>query len=273
MGINPTAAATLKICTEGEYTVRSGALVHLRPAIAAAKAGTALYAPEDFAALPITGGGKAPQIEITSETTSAAARRLYDEGVRDTLALNFASARNVGGGFLGGAQAQEEDLCRCSALYVCLETQPAYYEANRAHRSCLYTDHAIWSPQVPFFRDDTLALVERPYLVSVLTMPAPNAAELNKRPEAGAELEATLHTRALKVLQIAAHRQHRTLILGAWGCGAFRNDPEVASAAFAAALERTAGSFDRVVFAIFERKKDGPNRAAFQRRFAGGRMA
>lgn len=271
MGTNGTAAKTLEVCLKGEYLAPSGAQVQITRAIAAAKDGTALYVPEDFAALPIPGdaGGTAPRIEITDETTSAAARRLYErEGVRDALALNFASARNVGGGFLGGAKAQEEDLCRCSALYVCLETQPRYYEANRAHRSCLYTDHAIWSPQVPFFRDDALALLEAPYLVSVVTMPAPNAAELEKRPEAAGELEAIFHARALKVLQIAAHRGHRTLILGAWGCGAFRNDPEIASAAFAAALDRTKGAFERIVFAIYERKRDGPNRAAFQRRFA-----
>lgn len=264
--IDPTAAQTIALCLKGDYTARSGAIVPLAPAIAAAKAGTTLYAPAEIAALTVAGGGVPPRIEITPETTSAAIRRLFElEGVADALALNFASAVEVGGGFLRGAQAQEEDLCRTSALYVCLEAQPRYYEANRAADERLYTDHAIWTPRVPFFRDNALDLLERPSFASVLTMPAPYAAKLQGPRDA---IDATLRARALKVLQIAAHRGHRTLILGAWGCGAFRNDPVVAADAFAVALERTAGAFDRVVFAIYERKKDGPNRASFEQRFS-----
>ena len=222
------AVETLEICAQGAYVAPSGVTVSIAREVAAARAGTVLYRPADIAELPVPGGstGAMPRIEVTGETTSRAARRLYtDEGVRGVLALNFASARRVGGGFLGGAKAQEEDLCRGSALYPCLETQPAYYDANRAERSSFYTDHAIWSPQVPFFRDDRKVLLDEPYLVSILTMPAPNAAELRTRPDAGPELRATLHSRALMVLQIAAVRGHRQLVLGAWGCGAFRNDP------------------------------------------------
>lgn len=261
------AVQTLGICVEGQYTTPSGTIVSIAQAAAAARAGTVLCRPDDFAALPMPGGGGArPKLELTPETTSAATRRLAAEG--DVAALNFASARNVGGGFLGGARAQEEDLCRASALYPCLETQRAYYEANRAQRSCLYTDHAIYSPRVPFFRDDALQLLDVPYLASIITMPAPNAAELEKRPDAAAELAATFRSRTRKVLQIAAHRGHRTLVLGAWGCGAFRNDPDVAAQAFREAIDATAGAFDRIVFAIYERAANGPNRAAFARAFA-----
>ena len=272
MAIDPRAADTLALLEAGQYVARSGAVVQLAGAIAAAKAGTALYAPEDITALalPTAAGAPRARIEITSETTSAAARRLYErEGVRDAAAHNFASAKRIGGGFLTGSNAQEEDLCRCSALFKCLESQPRYYQANRAQGGCLYTDHAIWSPRVPFFRDDTLALTEEPYFVSVVTMPAPSARDLEKYPLVRrGDLDAVLQTRALKVLQVAADRQHRTLILGAWGCGAFRNPATVVARAFADALEQMPGAFDRVVFAIYERTKDGPNRVAFERRFA-----
>src|SRR6185312_12808515 len=93
------------------------------------------------------------------------------------VALNFASAKNPGGGFLGGAKAQEEDLCRCSALYTCQLTQSAYYEVNRATSSMLYTDNIIYSPDVPFFRDDRLQLLDEPFTVSIITAPAPNAGQ------------------------------------------------------------------------------------------------
>ena len=60
----------------------------------------------------------------------------------ELVLLNFASARNPGGGFLKGARAQEEDLCRCSGLYPALLTQPNYYQINREQSSMIYTDHA-----------------------------------------------------------------------------------------------------------------------------------
>ena len=94
-----------------------------------------------------------PTIEVTAETTQHAARRLVEsESVADLVLLNFASARNAGGGFINGAKAQEEDLCRCSGLYQCLISQRGYYDANRKQESALYTDHLIYSPNVPWFR-------------------------------------------------------------------------------------------------------------------------
>lgn len=100
------------------------------------------------------------------------------------------------------------------------------------------------------------------------TAPAPNAgAALQKDPSLRPGIREVLHSRALKVLQVAAHRRHRTLVLGAWGCGAFRNDPVEAAGAFAAALSALPGAFERVVFAVYERGGDGPNLSAFRERF------
>jgi uncharacterized protein (TIGR02452 family) len=187
---------------------------------------------------------------VTSESTAQAARRLVEtEGLR-TLALNFASAKNPGGGFLGGAKAQEEDLARCSALYPCLLTKREHYDENRACLSLIYTDHIIYSPDVPFFRDERLELVEAPFLVSILT--APNAGEeLRRDPRAGPRIRAALERRVAKVLLVAALEGQRSLVLGAWGCGVFCNDPAAVADIFASTLAdpRFAGSFDRVVFA------------------------
>jgi len=266
--MNSRANETLSICSAGRYRAPSGAEVDIAAKVAAAVNGTALYRPTDFVRLPVPGtsGGKLPPIEVTPETTYVAARRLCAvEKAASPVALNFASARNVGGGFLNGAKAQEEDLCRASALYPCLEPQREYYEANRANRSALYTDHMIWSPEVPFFRDDKGELLEQPFTISIITAPAPNRAEVQRDPSQLEALRETFRRRCLQVLQIAAHRGHRTLVLGAWGCGAFRNDPEDAVNAFEAALRRTAGAFERVVFAVYERQDDGPNRTAFAR--------
>jgi uncharacterized protein (TIGR02452 family) len=273
MSLKGIARETVGIVERGEYVAPSGRTVRFREQVEQALRGTVLYRPGDFARLPRPeprAGGSAPRIEVTSEKTGAAARRCVEvEGVADLVALNFASARNPGGGFLGGAKAQEEDLARCSALYPCLLTQREYYDANRAESSPLYTDHVIFSPQVPFFRDEGLTLLEQPFRVSLITAPAPNAGSAERNaPHLLPRMGEVLHARALKVLQVAAHHGHRTLVLGAWGCGAFRNDPRDAADAFARALDAFPGVFERVVFAVWERGGDGPNPRAFRERFA-----
>jgi uncharacterized protein (TIGR02452 family) len=145
-------------------------------------------------------------------------------------------------------------------LYPCLLAVPEYYERNRACRTALYLDLAIWSPNVPFFRDDGGALLDEPFLTSVITAPAPNAgAVVSNEPERGVEIEPTLRRRASLVLRIAAAREVRRLVLGAWGCGVFRNDPLLVAGTFAHLLRglgEFAGEFYQVVFAIFDRSPD-----------------
>ncbi|MCC6874212.1 MAG: TIGR02452 family protein [Sandaracinaceae bacterium] len=274
MSLAGVAKETLQILEGGCYVAPSGHEVSLAAELASAIAGTRLYRPEEAQALVAARQSSqgAPRVEVTPETTQLAAWRLIvDEGVEDPLLLNFASARNPGGGFLGGAKAQEEDLCRCSGLYPCLLEARPYYDANRAERSLLYTDHAIYSPRVPFFRTASRMLCERTFLASVITSPAPNARSerAQKDPAFARELEPTFRRRAGQVLAIAAAHGHRSLVLGAWGCGAFRNDPTVAAGAFGAWLEdpRFGGAFDRVVFAVFDKTKELANRIAFERRF------
>jgi uncharacterized protein (TIGR02452 family) len=123
-------AEALKVCHAGRYTAPSGRVVELRDAIARAVAGTADF-PPSLALDTAPGGNRATRIEVVNVSTLSAARRLHDDG-RDVVALNFASARKPGGGFLTGARAQEESLCRASALYACLEGQ-----VRRRHRMCV----------------------------------------------------------------------------------------------------------------------------------------
>jgi len=212
-----------------------------------------------------------PNIQVTSETTTQAARRLVEqERAVHVLALNFASAKNPGGGLWGGAKAQEEDLARMSALYFCQREQPAYYEANRTSTSMLYTDYLIYSPDVPFFRDENLELLDAPFFVSIITSPAPNAGEaLRRDPGATRNIHATLESRAGHILAVAEERGHRTLVLGAWGCGVFRNEPAEVAAIFHRWLSgHFRGIFDHVVFAIHDRSRDRSKLRAFQRQFS-----
>ncbi|MEZ4445373.1 MAG: TIGR02452 family protein [Polyangiaceae bacterium] len=254
MSLEEAARQTLALLEAGRYTTASGATVDIVEPQARAVAGTRLYTPQTLATWrePAEETGLlGARVDVTDETTQQACQRLAGERV---VALNFASARNPGGGFLNGAKAQEEDLCRCSGLYPTLLPQRGYYDANRATPSLLYTDHAIYSPRVPFFRvrgrDEPIA---EPFLVSVITAPAPNTRPLlAKDPEAGPAIVETFLRRWRIVLGIAAEQGHAAIVLGAWGCGAFGGDPRVAATTARRALgdPRLAGRFRRIVFAI-----------------------
>jgi len=277
MSLKGTAAQTLQILESGYFLTPDGEPVSLEPALSEAIKGTRLYTPEQameiMQSLHPT-SGQVPTIEVTDETTQVAASRLVQsEFAADLVLLNFASARNPGGGFINGAKAQEEDLARCSGLYPCLLSQPRYYEENRTYESVLYTDHIIYSPNVPWFRTRGRDHPDRLFLASVITAPAPNAGvALTRDPSCEPEVEFALRQRAGLVLSVAADHGHRTLLLGAWGCGVFRNTPSRVADAFGSWLESRhfVGAFDRVVFAIYDRSRGQTTLCAFHQRFPGG---
>ena len=201
------------------------------------------------------------RIQVTNETTLQAARRFDGNGLRP-LALNFANGVHPGGGFLSGARAQEEVLCRSSALYKTLEGDPMY-EHHRQRDRPDSTDWAIYSPHVPVFRTDDGTALDRPWLLSFLTSAAPYAPAIGQ-PESGDLLQ----QRIRRVLAIAHAHGFTALVLGAWGCGAFRNDPHRTAGDFRQALKTEyRGKFSDVVFAITDwspdRKFLGPFRDAF----------
>ena len=145
---------------------------------------------------------------------------------KSAAVLNFASAKNPGGGFINGAMAQEESLAASSCLYQTQLAHEEYYVKNRAFRSMMYTDHAIWSPDVVFFRDGRFRLMEKPVRASVLTLPAVNMGQVQLKGEDVAEAEKVMRRRMGLSLAIFADQGCEHLILGAYGCGVFRNDPE-----------------------------------------------
>jgi len=256
------AKQTLEACDAGSYQNAAGETVDLRAYIEAARAGTLLHALGD----PLRArASRAMTIAVTGESTIEALVRLAGRG--HVGCLNFASAKNPGGGFLGGAQAQEESLARSSALYPCQLTQSAHYERNRANHSAIYLDLAIYSPLVPFFRDDDGGWLARPVLASVITCAAPNAGALRQQGKFdAARVEVALRRRAEFVLAIAAHHGIERLVLGAWGAGVFGNDPAMVADAFRVHLAGAFdGAFDEVVFAIHGGK--GANHDAFAAAF------
>ncbi|NUT37602.1 MAG: TIGR02452 family protein [Hamadaea sp.] len=255
------ARQTVAIAESGHYRSAGGQAVDLGDAVGTAVAGTRLHLPDDdLGGYAVDGAGT---IEVTYESTLQAAARLGP----DAAALVFASAKNPGGGFLGGAKAQEESVARSSALYPSLLAAPDFYAYHRSQRDLRYSDRVIYSPRVPVFRDDKGTLLDQPSATSFLTAAAPNlGAILRNQPEHAPAVPAVLARRARRVLQVAALHGHRTLVLGAWGCGVFRNDPEVVAGVFAEALAEIT-AFDLVVFAVRDGLPGTPVHAAFARRF------
>jgi uncharacterized protein (TIGR02452 family) len=245
----------------GFYVTQAGEEVDWKAQVDTACAGKRSIAPDQSLVLPALSKPWTTRVEVANETTFMAARRLAEDGQRP-LALNFANGTRPGGGFLRGALAQEEVLCRSSALYSTLVGDPMY-----AHHATLpageSSDWVIYSPDVPVFRTDDGTDLERPWTVSFITAAAPNASVVGQPRSAD-----LLQARIVRVLSVATALGYDVLVLGAWGCGAFGNDPVRTARDFRAALSGSLrGRFSRVVFAITDsspqRRTLGPFRDAF----------
>lgn len=145
------------------------------------------------------------------------------------------------------------------------------YQINRDHDSCLYTDHMIYSPQVPVFRDDNDQLLDEHYCVSIITTPAVNAGAIKmNEPHRVDYIPTVMFNRIEKLLSLAIVQGQTTLVLGAWGCGVFRNDTKDVAAWFAQHLqsELFSKAFSRVVFAIYSPSEKKETLNIFRKQFA-----
>jgi uncharacterized protein (TIGR02452 family) len=253
--------SAVEAAREGSYVTRLGQKVVWHDAVRTACAAKLSIDPD--ATLPRNERIEftATRVQVTNETTLGASLRLVECGLRP-LALNFANGIHPGGAFLGGATAQEEALCRSSALYQTL-VGDLMYEQHRKRQLPDSTDWAVYSPDVPVFRMDDGTELQHPWLLCFITCAAPFA-PLIGQPEAGDILQKRIH----RVLAIARSYGHSALVLGAWGCGAFENDPHRTAIDYRQALEDDyRGAFSEIVFAIAdwspERKYLGPFRDVF----------
>jgi len=196
---------------------------------------------------------------------------------------NFASASNPGGGVTKGASAQEECLCRCSSLYFCLNIKEAwdgFYTLHRNARNPLHNDDIIYTPGVTVFKSDTAQprlLSEKDwYEVNVITCAAPN---LRQRPSnaynsgdgdkavkiSDKDLLALHEKRLRRILDVAAMEGNEVVILGAFGCGAFSNNPEVVARAARNVVAEYLQVFKTIEFAVYCSPKDDWNYKVFER--------
>ena len=220
-------------------------------------------------------------VSVTKERSFQAAVRLRKAYPDAKIAVhNFASATNPGGGVTRGSRAQEECLCRCSTLYPALAS-PAlhenYYQFHRNRHDVRYTDACIFTPGVVICKSDTDfpdRLPQQDWVtVDILTCAAPNLREKPynfMNPGTGSSVKLSdealyeLHIkRARHLLSVAAANGDEVLVLGAFGCGAFRNDPSVVAAAYKTVLQEYDGIFRDVTFAVFCTEREAANYQAF----------
>lgn len=178
---------------------------------------------------------------INSGTVSAGKSYISDGRV---AILNFADGCTPGGLVLYGEVTQEENICRCSNLYSALTMQKChdnYYKPNMCKHG-EYTNNIIYARDVLFFKDDSTYESVTPYYMDVITCPAPSA-------NLGGRTYDVISERVLQIVKSAIYNKVDVLVLGAWGCGAFGQSPELVSAAFMNAIKKYS-AFDKVIFAV-----------------------
>jgi len=283
------AAETLAAIERGSY--KHNDISHgLTPSIELSKQNTVYYPPDSLLSRWNESAVASPE-SLDTDTTDISIREISTlDGARflSTVVsssdnrkigvLNFASAKKPGGGFIGGAQAQEESIARSSTLYPTLMTPTAqqFYKLHKRDPKGGYYSHAmIYSPGVTLLRDDHGHWTE-PLEVDVLTSPAVNAGiarkTLHGRVGGQAEegrIEKAMRERMSRILFAFEQQGVKNLVLGSFGTGVFRNNVDVVARIWADLLAvkdaRFKKTFRHVVFAILGRKTFDDFKAAFEK--------
>lgn len=218
---------------------------------------------------------------VVSGKRSLEAAEHYAKQGKKVCVLNFASATNPGGGVVNGSSAQEECLCRCTTLYPCLNTSDmwnSFYTPHRIANNPLYNNDCIYTPNLCVFKSDANfpepLKNENWWNVDIITCAAPNLRERpsnRMNPNAGsspaqithAELEELLTTRILRIFEVAVANKAEVLILGAFGCGAFRNPPELVARVFKTVMQKFLGYFETIEYAVFHTERELANYESF----------
>lgn len=211
---------------------------------------------------------------IVKNTRTLAALDLFSNNVKNPCILNFASATNPGGGVKRGSNAQEECLCRCSTLYNVISNKKFFnnfYKFHKDRHNTLYTNKIIYSPNIIVIKEDikfpTLMNKEKWKTCNVISCAAPNLRETKIK---DMELLNIMKDRIRCILDVAIDNNVDGIVLGAFGCGAFKCSPNVVARAFKEILinENYAKYFKEIIFAVLGvPNKDMINFDVFNRTF------
>ena len=236
----------------------------LQQSVASSIASQQFIAEGTIIALPKPLYAESAQVIVTKNRSFEAARPYAEQGLKIAV-LNFASSTNPGGGVTSGASAQEECLCRVSTLYPCLKDESMwdlFYAPHRKARNPLHNDDIIYTKDILVFKDDDYQPLPQPFTVDVITCAAPtlreqssnhyNPSDGDKAPDITPEDLLALHERrGQQILSAAVANGAQVIILGAFGCGAFKNDPAVVAQAYANILPEYLHYFRTIEFAVY----------------------
>lgn len=246
------AAETVEISKKGTYTSEHGKNVSFDASL-----DSEFWDAKDLEnlskKLAVIAPSVRPSITCVDEGVVDTVLRLAEEGMDMSRVgvLNFASARHAGGGFLNGAMAQEEAIAYCSNLYVNQIVTP-YYDQNAKVRSAMYTDHMIWSG-ITFFRDSKYRFLEQPVKTNVLTSPAVNMGQVRIKGENEDIAKRVMKHRMGLVLDLFAEKGCKTIVLGAFGCGVFQNDPDDVAQNWIDLIEEKGHHFDQIIMTVLDK--------------------
>ena len=246
-----------------------------------AKKNTKVYYEDDYPQFDVN-AVREELISVTRDRSYQAAMRLAKENPGKKIAvMNFANAFHAGGGVTRGASAQEECLCRCSTLYPLLyrrSLRDSYYKHHHDLNTSKASDSLIYTEGVVIFKTDDdhpKRMVQDDWVkVDVITIAAPDLRTKSNMYAAivgngsfmnNAELFGYHVKRAIHMLTVAASKGADILVLGAFGCGAFQNDPSVVARAYKVALEEFPKVFDKIEFAVYCSPRDQRNYEDFHK--------
>ena len=224
---------------------------------------------------------EAPEITVVPDDCLDKAREWVGKGL-EVCVLNMANAYVPGGGVRSGAGAQEEYLFRCSDYYRSLYRFTDYAErfgtVSARERYPMDRDFGgIYSPNVTVFRGNESSgypLLSKPYQVNMIAVAGidmPELVRVGDELRIAPALVGTAENKIRTVLRIACRHGQRALVLGALGCGAFRNPPAHIAELFRKVLSESefGGAFGRICFAVkADRNSRGDtNYLAFKRTF------
>lgn len=250
---------TLQIVNDGKYVIngKNVALIHsvseLEQAIFFPEKNVKVIIGEQVRlrhGLPVD---EIPVKVTNKDTFSAALDMSRYSSLGEIAVLNFANPVNPGGGVKYGAMAQEEDLCRKSTLYVSLKSESVseFYQFHKKECDCFSSHSIIVSPNVEVFRSYNNDLLPYTFSVAVISCAAPIFDGIKKKSYSYDEYTSLLYERIMGILSICEKMGYTKLVLGAWGCGSFNNDPKLMAKLFYKALCQFNGAFKEIEFAVF----------------------
>lgn len=221
-------------------------------------------------------------VTVSMDRSYQAAIKIHKENPNARIAvMNFANAFHAGGGVTMGSSAQEECLCRTSTLYPLLyrrTLRDSFYKHHKDLNTPKASDSLIYTEGVIICKTDEDLPKRMPkedwVTVDVITIAAPDLREKSNihAPLVNggtymtkAELFGYHVKRAIHMLTCAAAKGADILVLGAFGCGAFQNDPEVVARAYKVALQEFPKVFQQIEFAVYCKSDDSRNYDVFKR--------